>query len=73
MALTYDEAVAVQREHQTRLLGLAGVTAVGVKQTGSGLVLEVTVAPDAELPVELDVAELEGLPVTVVRGGYTLQ
>lgn len=73
MALTYDEAVVVQRQHEARLIELDGVNAVGVKQTDSGLVLEVTVSPDADLPDELDVAELDGLPLKVVRGGYTLQ
>jgi hypothetical protein len=73
MALTYDEAVAVQREHEARLIELDGVNAVGVKQTDSGLVLEVTVSPDADLPAELDADELDGLPLKVVRGGYTLQ
>ncbi|GEL98170.1 hypothetical protein [Cellulomonas terrae] len=73
MALTYDEAVAVQRQHEARLIELDGVNAVGVKQTDSGLVLEVTVSPDVDLPSELDAAELDGLPLKVVRGGYTLQ
>ena len=73
MALTYDEAVAVQREHEARLIHLTGVNAVGVKQTDAGLVLEVTVAPEADLPDELDADELDGLPLKVVRGGYTLQ
>ncbi|WP_315092963.1 hypothetical protein [uncultured Cellulomonas sp.] len=73
MALTYDEAVAVQRAHEGHLMGLAGVNAVGVKQIDSGLVLEVTVSPDAALPAELDAAEVDGLPLKVVRGDYTLQ
>ena len=73
MALTYDEAVAVQREHEAQLIQLTGVNAVGVKQTDAGLVLEVTVAPEADLPAELDADELDGLPLKVVRGGYTLQ
>ena len=73
MALTYDEAVAVQRAHESRLLALDGVNAVGVRQTASGLVLEVTVAPDVELPAELRAAELGGLPLKVVRGRFTLQ
>jgi len=73
MALTYDEAVAVQRQHEARLIDLAGVNAVGVKQTDSGLVLEVTVSPDAAIPPELDATELDGLPLKVVRGDYTLQ
>jgi len=73
MALTYDEAVAVQRRHEARLMALPGVNAVGVKQKTSGLVLEVTVSPDADVPAELDPAEIDGLPLVVVRGGYTLQ
>lgn len=73
MALTYDEAVAVQREHEARLIELDGVNAVGVKQTDAGLVLEVTVSPDADLPPELDTDELDGLPLKIVRGGFTLQ
>jgi hypothetical protein len=73
MALTYDEALAVQRRHEARLMGLPGVNAVGVKQAAPGLVLEVTVSPDAALPEELDADELDGLPLKVVRGRYTLQ
>ena len=73
MALTYDEAVAIQRQHEGRLLALDGVSAVGVKQTASGLVLEVTLAPEVDLPSELDTADLDGLPLKGVRGRFTLQ
>lgn len=71
--MTYDEAVAVQRTHERRLLGLDGVNAVGVKQSESGPVLEVTVDPERPLPAELGVDELDGLPVRIARGRYTLQ
>jgi hypothetical protein len=73
MGMTYDEAVQVQRAHEADLLGQAGVNAVGVKQIESGLVLEVMVDPDADLPAVLDTDEIDGLPLKVTRGGYTLQ
>jgi len=73
MALTYDEAVAVQRRHEARIMALPGVNGVGVKQTASGPVLEVTVAPGGDLPSALAAAELDGVPLKVVRGRYTLQ
>ncbi|UJP40607.1 hypothetical protein [Cellulomonas palmilytica] len=72
MALTYDEAVAIQRRHEARLMALPGVNAVGVKQTSTGPVLEVTVAPDVDLAAELTVDEVGGVPLTVVRGRFTL-
>jgi hypothetical protein len=36
-------------------------------------VLEVTLDPDAALPQELDASEIDGVPLRVVRGRYTLQ
>ncbi|HET9649549.1 MAG TPA: hypothetical protein VFP34_15150 [Microlunatus sp.] len=72
MAISYDEAVAVQRRHERRLLALDGVSAVGVKQTQAGLVLEVTIDPDTPLPEELGQEALDGLPLRIVRGRFTL-
>jgi hypothetical protein len=72
MAISYDEAVAVQRRHERKLLALDGVSAVGVKQAEGRLVLEVTIDPDASLPEELGQEALDGLPLRIVRGRYTL-
>jgi len=71
--MSYEEAVDVQRRHEGRLLHLPGVTSVGVKRSGDDLVLEVAVDPDAAVPAELDVAELDGLPLKVERRRYDLQ
>jgi hypothetical protein len=74
MAKTYEEALAVQRANEDRLMGLDGVNAVGVKRAEDGThVLEVTLDPDADLPAELDHDEVDGVPLKVVRGRYTLQ
>lgn len=73
MAKSYDEALEVQSENQDRLMALDGVNAVGVKVGEDGPVLEVTVDPDADLPPELDEDDIDGVPLRVVRGRYTLQ
>jgi len=74
MALTHDEALAVQRRHESRLMALPGVTGLGVKLRDGDLVLEVSVDPDKPVPAELSgLHELEGLPVVVERQRYELQ
>jgi hypothetical protein len=72
MTIGYDEALAVQRRHETELLALDGVSAVGVRQAGERFVLSVTLDPDAPLPPELDHAEIEGVPLEVERGRLRL-
>ncbi|HEV8651807.1 MAG TPA: hypothetical protein VG276_21020 [Actinomycetes bacterium] len=70
--MTYDDAVAVQRRHESQILGLPGVTGVGVKLRDGRPVLEVTVDPERDVPVELQLDELDGLPVVVEKRRYEL-
>jgi hypothetical protein len=70
---TYDEALAVQRRHQDRILRLPGVTGIGVKLREGQLVLEVSVDPAQEVPAELRVSELDGVPLVVERRRYEPQ
>lgn len=70
---TYDQALAVQRRHEDRILRLPGITGVGVKLRGSQPVLEVTVDPAHEVPAELRTAELDGVPLVVERRRYEPQ
>lgn len=68
MPLSHDDALAVQRRHESDLMALPGVTGVSLVLRDPGLVLEVSVDPDAPLPPPLaDRAELDGLPLSVVR------
>jgi hypothetical protein len=73
MAISYEQALQVQSENQDRLMALEGVSAVGAKLGEDGPVLEVTLDPDAALPQGLDASEIDGVPLRVVRGRYTLQ
>lgn len=73
MAKTYKEAVEVQKKHEGALFALKGVNAVGVTHTESGPVIQVMVEDGAELPPELDTKEIDGVPLQVSRGGYSLQ
>lgn len=73
MAISYEQALQVQSENQDRLMALEGVNAVGAKLGEDGPVLEVTLDPDAPLPHELEASEIDGVPLRVVRGRYTLQ
>jgi hypothetical protein len=70
---TYDQALAVQRRHEERILRLPGVTGVGVKLREGQPVLEVTVDPAQEVPAELRVAELDAVPLVVERRRYEPQ
>jgi hypothetical protein len=70
---TYDQALAVQRRHQDRILRLPGITGVGVKLREGEPVLEVTVDPAQEVPAELGAAELDGVPLVVERRRYEPQ
>jgi hypothetical protein len=74
MPISLDEATAVQRRHEGRIMAMPGVTGVGVKLRDDHLVLEILVDPEAEMPEELaDLDELDSLPVVVDRGRYELQ
>jgi hypothetical protein len=70
---TYDQALAVQRRHEERILRLPGVTGVGVKLRAGEPVLEVTVDPARAVPPELNVAELDGVPLVLERRRYEPQ
>ncbi len=70
---TYDQALAVQRRHEDRILRLPGITGVCVKLRKGEPVLEVTVDPAGEVPGELRVAELDGVPLVVERRRYEPQ
>lgn len=70
---TYDQALEVQRRHEDRILRLPGITSVGVKLREGELVLEVTVDPAHDVPAELEVAELDGIPLVVERRRYEPQ
>jgi hypothetical protein len=70
---TYDQALAVQRRHEERILRLPGVTGVGAKLRAGQPVLEVTVDPAREVPAELNVAELDGVPLVIERRRYEPQ
>lgn len=71
--MTYEQAVAVQRRHEQRLLALPGVSAVGAKIRGGSPALVVTLDEAAALPDELAVDELDGLALVVERGRYQAQ
>jgi hypothetical protein len=73
MTMTYDQAVAVQRRHEGRILRLPGITGIGVKLHDGRPVLEVTVDPAHEVPAELNADELDGLPLVVQRRRYEPQ
>ena len=64
---------SVQRRHQDRILRLPGVTGIGVKLREGQLVLEVSVDPAQEVPAELRVSELDGVPLVVERRRYEPQ
>jgi hypothetical protein len=70
---TYDEALAVQRRHEDRILKLPGVTGIGVKLRDGQPVLEVSVDPAHEVPAGLTAADLDGVPLVVQRRRYEPQ
>jgi hypothetical protein len=74
MTLSHEEAVAVQHRHEAHIMGLPGVTGIGVKLVGGALVLEVTVARGHHVPAELAGQDaIDGVPLTVVERSYDLQ
>lgn len=74
MTLSHDEAVAVQRRHEARIMGLPGVTGIGVKLVDGALVLEVSVAPGHRVPSELAGHDtIDGVPLVVVERTYDPQ
>lgn len=70
---TYDQALAVQRRHEGRILQLPGVTGIGVKLREGKPVLEVTVDPAHQVSAELNAAELDGVPLVIERRRYEPQ
>jgi hypothetical protein len=70
---SYEQALAVQRRHEDRMLRLPGVTGIGVKLRQGEPVLEVTVDPAQEVPGELRITELDGVPLIVERRRYEPQ
>ena len=70
---TYDQALEVQRRYEDWILRLPGVTGVGVKLREGKPVLEITVDPAQEVPAELNVAELDSVPLAVERRRYEPQ
>jgi hypothetical protein len=73
MAKTYDETVDVQRRNEGWIMALPGVTGVSAVLRDGTPVLEVSVAPDVELPERLRGEELDGVPLHVVRRRYEAQ
>lgn len=73
MEMTQEQALEVQRRNEQRILALPSVTGIGVKLRDSGLVLEVTVDPNAEVPPELRAPDVEGLPLVVEKRRYEPQ
>ncbi len=72
--MSYEQAVAVQRRHEGRLLALPGVSAVGAVVRGDRVVLQVSVDPDQDVPPDLaGLDELDGLPVVIERARYEPQ
>lgn len=70
---SYDDAVVVQRRHEDRLLALPGVSGVGVRLRDDRPVLVVTFDPDAELPDDLRVPDIDGIELQIDRGRYEPQ
>jgi hypothetical protein len=73
MAMSYEEALAVQRRHEEGIMAQEGVSAIGVKLRDDAFVLEVTLDPKAPVPHVLQGSDIDGLPLVVVRGRYELQ
>ncbi|MFC9325698.1 hypothetical protein [Kitasatospora sp. NPDC057015] len=73
MDTSHEQAVRVQKRNEPHIMALPGVTGIGVKLRDGRLVLEVTVAPDAETPAELRAAEIDGLPLVVEKRRYEPQ
>lgn len=71
--MTFDQALSIQRRHEQDIVSLPSVTGVGVKLRQGALVLEVTVDPDAEIPAQLHVPDIEGLPLVVEKRRYEPQ
>ncbi|MER6865042.1 hypothetical protein [Streptomyces sp. NPDC000665] len=73
MEVNQEQALAVQRRNERRILALAPVTVDGVKLRDGRLVLAVDADPDAEVPTELRVPDIEGLPLVVEKRRYDPQ
>jgi len=72
MAMTYEDAVSVQRHHEGWIMGHPEATGVGVKLQDDRLVLEVTIDPNCDVPADLRVPDLDGLPLVIKRRRYEL-
>jgi hypothetical protein len=70
VTMTYDEAMAAQRRHEDRILGLPGVTAIGVKLRDGRPVLVTYVDPRVGIPAELGDRQIDGLDVVVEGRRY---
>jgi len=62
---SYEAALEVQHRHESAIMAMPGVTAVGVKLRAGDLVLEVSVDPDAPVPPGLQELDLDDLPLVV--------
>lgn len=71
--LSHEEALSIQRREERWIMALPGVTGVGVKVRSGRPVLEVTVDPAAGIPAELEVDDIDGLPLVVERRRYEIQ
>jgi len=67
---SYQQALAVQRAHEQRLITLPGVTGVAVKLRDERLALVVDLDPEADVPEELRAADVDGLPLIIERNRY---
>jgi hypothetical protein len=71
--LSHEEALSVQRREERWIMALPGVTGVAVKIHSGRPVLEVTVDPAVDIPAELGIDDLDGLPLVVERRRYEIQ
>lgn len=74
IAISLDDAIAIQRRHEPRIMAMPGVTGIGVKLRDDNLVLEVTIDPNAATPPDLvEVDQLDGLRLVIERRRYEPQ
>ncbi|MFJ9713627.1 hypothetical protein [Streptomyces sp. NPDC101234] len=71
--MTLEQALSIQRRHEQGIMSLPSVTGIGVKLRDDRLVLEVTVEPETEVPAQLKVPDVEGLPLVVEKRRYEAQ
>jgi hypothetical protein len=73
VTMTYDEALAVQRRHEDRILQLPGVTSVGVKLRDGRPLLVISVDPRVGIPAQLSEPQVDGLDIVVEARRYEPQ